>query len=209
VSPNRQVDGALGFRRLMDIVGKGHIGRLYQGAVASAAATALGHFPWFATFNWLNAVLTVPASTLGKLLRNAGIGLSASLAADLLTNWIRVVKTTKQTAVGPPLSYRETVALLLAEARQGVSDGDSSGNSHKANKGGRGGFGALAFRGLGTRVIANGLQSMIFTVCWRYFRDREATRRAALEADAAQASYTKQKLNSVQKQERAQEEISS
>lgn len=30
------------------------MGTLYTGAYASALATAVGHYPWFSTFNWLN-----------------------------------------------------------------------------------------------------------------------------------------------------------
>lgn len=48
----------------------------------------------------------------------------------------------------------------------------------------------LLFRGLGTRVLANGLQSVIFTVLWRAidetFEARQAARRAEEEAKAAQ-----------------------
>jgi len=33
---------------------------------------------------------------LGSLLRDAQIGLAASLVSDILTNWIRVLKTVKQ-----------------------------------------------------------------------------------------------------------------
>jgi hypothetical protein len=201
------VDGLPGFRRVLASVRKGQVGRLYQGAVASAAATALGHFPWFATFNWLNKAIAVPASALGQLLRNAGIGLAASLVADVLTNWIRVIKTAKQTAVGPPLSYRDTVAYLLAEARQRASDDDGELAGGKARAKG-GGLRALALRGLGTRVVANGLQSMVFTVCWRHLRDRAARRAAEAEAAQAKEEASAQGANETHEQEEPQEEIS-
>ncbi|CAN0436297.1 unnamed protein product, partial [Ectocarpus sp. 12 AP-2014] len=49
-----QVEGPKGFASLMKKVWGGHLGCLYQGATAAAAATAVGYFPWFLTFNYLN-----------------------------------------------------------------------------------------------------------------------------------------------------------
>ena len=30
----------------------------------------------------------------------------------------------------------------------------------------------LLFRGLGTKLLSNGLQAMLFTVCWRYLEEK-------------------------------------
>jgi hypothetical protein len=67
------------------------------------------------------------------------------MVCDLLTNWIRVVKTTKQTLI-QPLSYLQTVRLILNTA----------------------GLHGLFFRAMWTRMLVNGLQSMMFTVLWKY-----------------------------------------
>ena len=32
----------------------------------------------------------------------------------------------------------------------------------------------LFLRGLGTKLISNGVQAMLFTVCWRYFEEKLA-----------------------------------
>ena len=90
----------------------------------------------------------VPSS----LLRNAGIGLTASIIADSSVNAIRVVKTTKQ-AMGSKqnASYADTVRMILA------ADG----------------WKGLFGRGLKTRILANALQSMIFTVVWRALAEKK------------------------------------
>jgi hypothetical protein len=86
-----------------------------------------------------------------QLLRNAGTGLLASIVSDTTVNAIRVVKTTKQ-AMGSKqnASYADTIRMILA------ADG----------------WKGLFGRGLRTRILANALQSMIFTVIWRALADR-------------------------------------
>lgn len=54
-----QVEGPEGLERLKQRVFETGPSPLYQGAVASAAATAAGHFPWFLTYNYLNDALPV------------------------------------------------------------------------------------------------------------------------------------------------------
>ena len=56
-------------------------------------ATWLGHYPWFVTYNQLNA--TVPDTYTGaaKLMRNAGIGFCSSFVSDCVSNGIRVITT--------------------------------------------------------------------------------------------------------------------
>lgn len=40
-------------------------GALYHGALAASAATFVGHYPWFATYNYLNAYLPKVGGSLG------------------------------------------------------------------------------------------------------------------------------------------------
>ncbi|CAM9851859.1 unnamed protein product, partial [Ectocarpus fasciculatus] len=110
-----QVEGPKGFASLMKKVWGGHLGCLYQGATAAAAATAVGYFPWFLTFNFLNGRLRRPSALAGMLLRNAGIGLASSVSSDVCSNSIRVLKTTKQAAAAydSKVTYRGAAALVI------------------------------------------------------------------------------------------------
>lgn len=68
---------------------------MYHGALASSAATFVGHFPWFFTFNYLDSKLPDYEDTVKKLGRRAGIGFVASIVSDSISNSLRVIKTTK------------------------------------------------------------------------------------------------------------------
>jgi len=105
----------------------------------------------FYTYNWLSASEWVHNLLPSQLLRNAGIGLAASVVSDTFVNAIRVVKTTKQ-ALGSKhaVSYGEVIRMILAA------------------DGWRGLFG----RGLQTRILANALQSIVFTIIWRGLAER-------------------------------------
>lgn len=79
------------------------------------------------------------------------MGLTASVVSDTIVNVFRVIKTTKQ-ALGSKrdLSYGETIRMVLA------ADG----------------WKGLFGRGLRTRIFANALQSIVFTVIWRGLAER-------------------------------------
>jgi len=145
-----QVDGARGFQQLLDKVAAGNILALYAGALATILATVVAHYPWFFVHNVMDAMLAVPTSTVGLLVRSALIGFSSSAVSDTVSNSIRVVKTVKQTAAGDAgaagLTYDAVIRKVLAE----------------------GGVKGLFGRGLLTRILANGIQSMLFTVIWKY-----------------------------------------
>jgi len=99
-----QVEGADGLKSLWNdvlVVRKNPL-PLYRGAVASAAATAAGHFPWFLTYNFLNEQIpdvSSPDDLLLSLARAAFLGLGASCVSDVCSNSLRVIKTTKQTSM--------------------------------------------------------------------------------------------------------------
>ncbi len=165
-----QVEGKEGLGTLVENVKENGIAPLYRGAVASAGATAVGHFPWFLTYNFLNDALPVvqAAATGGvddgtgavatnlilmKLARSAFLGLSASCVSDVCSNSLRVLKTTKQTAGlkedGEEYSYRDTVSMILEKD----------------------GWVGLFGRGLQTRLLTNAIQGAVFSVLWRYFQE--------------------------------------
>jgi hypothetical protein len=126
---------------------------LYRGAVAGAAATAVGHWPWFLTYNFLNQQLPAQEDALLNLARSAFVGVCASCVSDCASNSLRVVKTTKQTArLGAEseeeLSYGQVVKMILE------TDGVAG----------------LFGRGLQTRLLTNAIQGAAFSVLWKYFQ---------------------------------------
>jgi len=121
---------------------------LWHGAGAAATATAVGHFPWFYTFNLLQSVIPTYTETHKKLARNAAIGFTASVVSDTISNSLRVIKTVRQT-YHEPISYSKTVQLVVS--KDGVL--------------------GLFGRGLKTRIMANGVQGLMFSVLWKWFQE--------------------------------------
>lgn len=119
---------------------------LWHGALAAASATAVGHFPWFVTFNYLQETVPVAQSTLGNFGRNAGIGFCSSVVSDTISNSLRVIKTTRQT-YSEAVTYPEVIRHVIKE--DGVL--------------------GLFGRGLKTRLLANGLQGLVFSVLYKHF----------------------------------------
>jgi hypothetical protein len=151
-----QVEGKEGLDRLINRVKETGPSPLYQGALASASATAAGHFPWFFTYNFLNEQIPMVTATddlLLSLFRSAFLGLCASCVSDCCSNSLRVIKTTKQTAGlavdgNDKLTYPQVVASILE------TDG----------------WIGLFGRGLQTRLLTNAIQGAAFSVLWKYFQ---------------------------------------
>lgn len=143
-----QVEGKNGLPALKSKVKANGPGVLYHGALAASAATFAGHYPWFATYNYLNGYLPVYEELPKKLMRAAFIGFCASAISDTVSNSIRVVKTTKQTAT-TPMTYPQVVRSVVA------TDGVLG----------------LMGRGLKTKILSNGLQGLLFSVLWRLGQD--------------------------------------
>ncbi|KAE9394924.1 mitochondrial carrier [Gymnopus androsaceus JB14] len=72
------------------------IGTMWYGALATAAATFVGHYPWFGTYNFLQDKIDEPDNFALKLLRQAFIGFVASVISDTVSNSLRVLKTYRQ-----------------------------------------------------------------------------------------------------------------
>ena len=85
---------------------------------------------------------------LMELGRRALIGFCSSAVSDTCSNSIRIVKVYKQSHA-QQMSYPNVVRAVIAES--GV-------------------FG-LFFRGLETKILANGMQGLMFSVLWKYFED--------------------------------------
>ena len=80
------------------------------------------------------------------------------MTSDIVSNSVRVVKTAKQTA-SVDITYAAVVSNIVA------ADGLSG----------------LFFRGLGTKLISNGVQAMLFTIVWRYMQELIEKRMKAKE----------------------------
>ena len=121
---------------------------LYNGALAAASATFVGHYPWFATYNYLSEKIPKQDTQLAELGRRALLGFCSSAVSDTCSNSIRVLKVYKQSHP-EQLSYPEVLRRVLAES----------------------GVKGLLFRGLETKILANGLQGILFSILWKQFEE--------------------------------------
>lgn len=145
-----QVTGASGTAQLRRKVAAHGMLVLWDGAFGGAAATAVGFFPWFYTYNLLDLSLPPAArGTAARVVRHGVMGLAASVLSDCCSNGVRVVKVVKQT-------FPTQISYLHAMRRVLEADGVVG----------------LATRGLGTKLMTNAMQSMLFSVVWRLLRDR-------------------------------------
>merc|ERR1712194_521560 len=139
----KQVEGADGLKKLIEKTKK-HPTALWQGAVGAMTATWVGHFPWFYTNNQLRESLPQFDFMCGKYVRNACIGFASAAVSDTCSNSLRVLKTTRQTAL-EPVGYMESARHIVEKE----------------------GLAGLFGRGLKTRILTNGIQGALFTVGWK------------------------------------------
>lgn len=139
-----QVEGSQGLTKLRAKVATTGPTVLYHGAIAASMAATAGHYPWFVVYNYLSEAMPEQEELFPRMARNGFIGLAASATSDVVSNSIRVVKTFKQTSE-VAISYPEVVRNIIK------TDGISG----------------LFLRGLGTRVIAHGVNGIVFTVAWK------------------------------------------
>lgn len=148
VKVNYQVNGTLNTLRTK--IKKNGLKTLYNGGVAQSSATMIGHYPWFVTYNYLNTYFPCnPNDTkLNSLGRAGSIGLASSIVSDSVSNSVRVLKIYKQTEKNN-LKYSQIVNHLYK--KEGIF---------------------WIFRGLKTKIFTNGLNSIMFSISWKYFQDK-------------------------------------
>jgi len=147
----KQVHGSNGAAFLSERFRTQGVAGFYQGALAASTSTAVGHYPWFLTFNYANAhipQIKYKDDPVLALSRNAVIGFSATLVSDTVSNSVRVVKTYKQTHASS-ITYSNVIKSIL--------DAD--------------GIHGLLFRGLKTKIITNGIQGVVFSVFYKLFTE--------------------------------------
>jgi len=150
VKTTMQVEGADGFKKLMAKAKINGPSTFFQGSIAATSATFVGHYPWFSTYNYLNSVLPkYNDDPLKKLGRNAGIGFVCSAVSDTCSNALRVMKVYKQSS---------TEAISYMEVGKRVIDKE--------------GIMGLLGRGLKTKIMANGLQGIMFSVLWKFIDEK-------------------------------------
>jgi len=146
VKTTMQVTGK--FSNVVDKVKIGGPLVLYNGSLAAASATFVGHYPWFATYNFLSESIPKQDTQMKELGRRAIMGFCASAVSDTCSNSIRVLKVYKQSHP-EQLTYPQVFRRVLAES--GVT--------------------GLMFRGLETKILANGLQGILFSILWKQFEE--------------------------------------
>jgi len=75
------------------------------------------------------------------------IGFTSSVVSDTITNAFRVIKAIRQTT---GITYGDAISSVLQKD----------------------GFKGLLTRGLKTRIFANGLQSVVFTILWKSIEEQ-------------------------------------
>jgi hypothetical protein len=150
VKTSMQVEGS--FTNLKNRLATNGPRVLYNGSIATSSATMIGHYPWFMTYNTLNAHIPryEKEEVLSNMLRNAFIGFNSSVMSDTISNSFRIVKTTKQSHTNPTITYRKIVDEIIA--KDGVA--------------------GLLGRGLKIRLFTNGIQGIMFSVIWKYLDQR-------------------------------------
>ena len=158
-----QVHGTEGLTLLQNKIAKNGASALWEGAMGASTATWVGHYPWFVTHNFLeaycvrNKILDAHLkhqNSTRKNIRRALLGLMSSLVSDVCSNAIRVLKTYKQTSV-EPIGYMEAAARIIEKD----------------------GLTGLLFRGLTSKLTANALNAMLFTVVWKAISERLAAKK--------------------------------
>ncbi|WVR03203.1 hypothetical protein IAU60_000194 [Kwoniella sp. DSM 27419] len=140
--------GGAGLKLIRERIKTRGVASLWYGALATAAATFVGHYPWFGTYNFLSDKLPPPHNLMQQLARQAFIGFSASVVSDTSSNSLRVVKTYRQVHEGDVGYLTAAKEIVASEGLLGL-------------------FG----RGLPTRLLTNGLQGILFSILWKLFAD--------------------------------------
>ena len=137
-----QIHGRDGLRLLRNKINTNGIRVLWNGGGAAISSNFIGHYPWFLTYNYLQA--TVPKMGDNRdMIRSMGIGFTSSSISDIVSNSVRVLKINRQTNL-EQISYTEIYKDIVKKE----------------------GFLNFMTRGLKTKIFLNGLQSSIFVLIY-------------------------------------------
>ena len=138
-----QVEGNKGVNTLYNKTKEHGIKVLYYGASPWLLNNFIGTFSWFGVHNFLNTKYKNDFNNYFNI-KHGIIGLTASITTDILTNPLRILKIYKQSNE-QNISYKTTINTIIKE--KGISE--------------------LVLRGLKTRLLIHGIQSVIFNVLWK------------------------------------------
>ncbi|CAM9463625.1 unnamed protein product [Scytosiphon promiscuus] len=147
-----QVDGKEGLAVMKERIRiRGPIAA-YDGALAFAGGSLMGHYPWYLTYNILEQKLPRKGEGRSRRARSAFIGAAASIVSAAASNAFRVLKVFRQSHDHPNgLSYAQSVRHII-----------------KKDGGGARGVLGIFGRGLGGRVAASALQQgLVFNMVWQ------------------------------------------
>ena len=145
-----QVEGKNGFgilKRKIRLNGP-HV--LYNGSIAGILVSSVSYYPWYFTFNVMDKYIPNYSDQMHKTIRNGSIGFCASIVSDCFSNSFRILKIYKQTHK-THLSYWQII--------QKIKKTD--------------GYIGILSRGLSSRIIVNGIQGILFTICWKYLEEQD------------------------------------
>ena len=143
----QQVEGKNALTKLGKKIKENGLISLYDGALANGLLNIIGHYPWFLVHNYLDKYLPMyDNNIMVRLMRNAFIGFASSCVSDIISNSIRVLKTSMQTGEGKK-GYKEIYEEI--KKKKGIKE--------------------VFIRGLNTRLITNGIQGLMFNIMWKYF----------------------------------------
>ena len=138
-----QVEGNKGVSTLYNKTKDHGLRVLYYGASPWILNNFVGTFAWFGVHNYLDTKYKNDFNNNFNI-KNGIIGLSSSITTDILTNPLRILKIYKQSNE-QNIGYKTTINNIIKE--KGISE--------------------LLLRGLKTRIIIHGIQSIFFTIIWK------------------------------------------
>jgi hypothetical protein len=138
-----QVEGKKGITKLYNKTKVHGIKVLYYGASPWILNNFISTFAWFGVHNYLDTKYKNNFNENFNI-KNGIIGLSASITSDILTNPLRILKIYKQSNE-QNIGYKTTINNIIKEKS----------------------FNELMLRGLKTRILTHGIQSIFFIVIWK------------------------------------------
>lgn len=145
---NAQVHGGSAAKIMTNRVREGGIRELWSGSFAMFAVIWIGSFPWWATYNLVMQYWA--ANTPWQIyIRNAAAGILASMASDLSSNALRILKVKRQAAS----QAADGVGGYINDIKEVIA---------------KDGLYGMFFRGLGTKMLAGAIQGAFFAVFWNW-----------------------------------------